>query len=154
HYQEAIRLKPNHAEAHNNLGAALVKLRRFDEAVAHHQQALQLRPNFANGYNNLANAYLTQRRHDDAVANYREALRLRPDYAEAHMGRALIWLTQGDFERGLAEYEWRWQCKTLTPFAFKQPVWDGTALHGRTIVLHAEQGLGDTLQFVRYAALV
>ncbi len=76
-----------------------------------------------------------------------------PDHAETHLSRAVLWLLTEDFERGWPEYEWRWQAGCV-PRAFPQPRWDGSPLEGRTILLHAEQGLGDTLQFVRYARLV
>ena len=79
---------------------------------------------------------------------------LQPDYAEAHRNRAMLWLSRGDYERGWPEYEWRWRCRGKSPAPFRQPLWEGEAIEGRTILLHAEQGHGDTLQFIRYAALV
>ena len=90
------------------------------------------------------------------MAQYQEALRLKPDYADAHWNRALTWLLAGDFKQGWPEYEWRWQTKQMRGFrpSFPQPLWDGSSLSGKTILLWAEQGLGDTFQFVRYAPLV
>ena len=85
---------------------------------------------------------------------YGRALRLAPDYAVAHMNRSLAWLQMGDFARGWAEYEWRWNCPEHPVPNLEEPLWDGSPLDGRTILLRAEQGLGDTLQFIRYASLV
>ena len=91
---------------------------------------------------------------DEALLCYEQALRLRPDYPEPRRNRAFIWLSRGDFERGWAEYEWRLKCQNLRVLNVNRPRWTGEDLKGRTILLHAEQGLGDTLQFIRFAAQV
>jgi hypothetical protein len=93
-------------------------------------------------------------RHVEAVAHYEEALRRAPQNADAHHNRAQAWLLMGDWTRGWSEYEWRWKCSEFSPPHFDRPQWDGAPLEGRTILLHAEQGAGDTLQFVRFAPLV
>jgi hypothetical protein len=85
---------------------------------------------------------------------YDEALRLRPDYPESHLNRSLVLLGDGDYGRGWPEYEWRWKMRTSAQPKFGVPRWDGSRLNGRTLLLHCEQGLGDTLQFIRYASLV
>ena len=77
-----------------------------------------------------------------------------PDYPEVHWHQSLTWLQLGDYERGWAAYEWRWRRKRARPHPYKQPLWDGAPFPGQTVVLHSEQGMGDTLQFVRYAPLV
>jgi hypothetical protein len=89
-----------------------------------------------------------------AEASYRDVLRTKPGYAEIHVNLAMLALLQGDFDRGWRDYEWRWRTETAKPTAFRQPAWDGGPCPGKTILLHAEQGFGDTLHFVRYAALV
>jgi hypothetical protein len=103
---------------------------------------------------NLGNALLAQGKTAEAMATYDEILRRRPDSPEAHMARALALLVRGDYDEGWKEYEWRWRCKEFGGLPYPKPLWDGSPLGGRTILLHGEQGLGDTLQFVRYAALV
>jgi tetratricopeptide (TPR) repeat protein len=153
-FQQALRLKPEFAEAHSNLGGALVEQGRLTEAVTSCEQALRLNPDIAETHNNVGLAHAEQGRLTEAMASYEQALRLRPDYAEAHVNLAQVWFLLGDFERGWSEYEWRWKQRGISPPSSCQPLWDGSSLLGQTILLFTEQGLGDTLQFVRYAPLV
>jgi tetratricopeptide (TPR) repeat protein len=153
-FQEALRLKPAYPEAHSNLGAALRNLGRLEEALAATREALRLQPDYAEAHCNLANIYRDRGEHDAASKHYDEAVRIRPPYASAHFNRSMLWLLQGDFARGWPEYEWRWQHPGMLRRSFAPPQWTGVPLEGRTILLHAEQGHGDTLQFIRYAQLV
>ena len=150
-FQQTLRLKPDYPDAHYNLGIVLEKQDKLDEAMASYQQALRLKPDYPEAHNNLGIVLGKQGRLDEAVACYQQAVRLKPDYPEAHWNRSLAWLLMGRFEQGWPGYEWRWKCKefgSLPPF--QPPLWDGSSLDGRTILVHAEQGLGDTLQFIRY----
>ncbi len=154
-YHEALRLRPDYAKAEINLGVALVALGQVDEAVERLRRGTRLKPDFAEAHSSLGAALCAQGRLDEALAEYDTAIGLKPDYPEAHWNRSLARLLLGDFQRGWPEYEWRWRCKGHVPAPnFSQPRWDGSPLNGRTIVLFAEQGLGDTLQFGRYAPVV
>jgi tetratricopeptide (TPR) repeat protein len=152
--QQAIRHRPGHAESHNNLGLALVGLGRYDETAASFQEALRLSPTYPEALNNFGTALAAMARLDDALATYQIALWQRPDYAEVRWNRALALLQSGRYEEGWREYEWRWKRKRSRPRTFTQPAWDGSPLEGKTVLLYTEQGMGDTIQFIRYAPFV
>ena len=153
HYERALACAPDNAETHINLGVALVELSRPVEASSHYRRALAVQPDRAETYNNLGIALERQDRYAEALDCYERALRLRPDYAEAHFNRAHALLVTGNFEAGWQEYEWRFAVARYDR-NFDRPLWSGEALAERTILIHAEQGFGDTLQFVRYVPLV
>jgi tetratricopeptide (TPR) repeat protein len=152
--EQAVRLKPDNAEAHNNLSLALADLGRFDDAIASCDAALRLRPLDPKSHMNRGNALSSIGRIDESLACYDFAIRLQPEYPNAHWNRSLAWLAKGDYERGWAEYEWRWKRAETKTRNFPEPRWDGSSLEGKTILLWCEQGLGDTLHFVRYASLL
>jgi tetratricopeptide (TPR) repeat protein len=152
--REAVRLLPGLAATHNSLGAVLLELDRLLEASASFQRAVQLNPGSAEAHNNLGNVLRDLGRFDEALARYAEALRLQPEHAEVHWNVALVRLLLGQFDEGWSEYEWLWRRPEFSSRTFAQPRWDGSSLAGRTILLYADHGLGDTIQFMRYARLV
>src|SRR6185437_14878935 len=150
-------LKPDYAEAHSNRGTVLHDLHRFEEALASYDRALALRPDFAEALSNRGNALRELDRFEEAMASFERAIALRPDFAEAHFNAAHCLLLTGDLGRGWKQYEWRWLTDQLNSEErnFAQPQWTGShEIAGKTILLHAEQGLGDTLQFCRYVPRV
>ena len=153
-YRRALELRPDYAEAHSSLGGVFRDQGRLDEAIACCHRALELKPDYAEAYNNLGSAVYDQGNLDKAVACYRRARELKPDFADAHLNQSLLSLLVGDLERGWVEYEWRWKTTSVQRRDFSQVAWTGQSLEGKTVLVHAEQGLGDTIQFVRYAPLV
>jgi tetratricopeptide (TPR) repeat protein len=152
----AIALNPEDPVAHNNLGNALRQLGRLAEAEMSCRDALRLRPDFFEAHNNLGSVLQNLGRVTEAEASYRAALRLRPDGPGTHTNLARVLLLTGRFEEGWDECEWRWKTRHMSGGErnFSPPLWQGETIGDRVILLHAEQGFGDTLQFCRYAPLV
>lgn len=154
-YAAAIRIEPDYAEAYSNQGNALCDLGRFDDATLAFATAIRVKPDFAEAHSNLGDALYSLGRLDEAAAACDAAIRLKPDLAGAHGHLGMIRLAQGDFAAGWREYEWRMQTPELTRSRrdFPQPLWRGEEGQGRTLLIHAEQGLGDTIQFCRFVPL-
>jgi tetratricopeptide (TPR) repeat protein len=153
-YRAALRLRPGYAAAHNNLGTILAARDRLDEAEACYRTALGLEPDYPEACNNLANAVRGLGRHAEAEGLCRRALELDPAYAEAHYNLSWVLLLTGQFEEGWREFEWRWRLKSPRPARHPTaPLWTGEPLGDRVLLLHAEQGAGDTFMFCRYVRL-
>lgn len=149
----ALAAAPTHPNAHYNRGNILFALGRFDEAPAAFSRALELAPDNILALNNRGRALQALNRHREALADFERTIALQKDYADGHFNASLALLTLGELERGFAEYEWRWKRTGMAPFVRSRgrPLWLGEYPLGRkTILLHAEQGLGDTIQFARY----
>jgi tetratricopeptide (TPR) repeat protein len=153
-FDTALALMPGHPAALYNRGNALAALGRYDEALAAFDRALAAAPGHGNAWNNRGRALQALDRHAEAVASFDKAIELQKDNADAHLNRALSLLTLGDLARGFEQYEWRWQRSGMrdTRRGYGKPLWLGEyPLARKTILLHAEQGLGDTIQFARDA---
>jgi tetratricopeptide (TPR) repeat protein len=160
-YQEAIdalqtaaSIKPDMPEAYNNLGIAFAEQGQVDTAIGHYRRALALSSTNPDALYNLGNVYMKVGDFDAALDHFNRAIELRPEYGEARHNRSAVWLLQGKFAEGLPEYEWRFRSRDYPVYEVSWKLWNGESLEGRSIVLCSEQGLGDTLQFVRYATLV
>ena len=146
-YQQALKLNPNYAEAHSNLGNAFKALGKFEKAIANHQQALKLNPNYAEGHSNLGNALGELGKFEEAIASYQQALKLNPKYTLSNYNEALIRLTLGEFDIGWKKYEYRFGRTKVSLMRYKtDKLWDGSYLDG-TLLVWAEQGVGDHILF-------
>ena len=147
--RKAIELSPRDPEMLNKLAYAYIRGGQFDAAIDCYKRAAELQPDAVGIYSNMGNAYCENLQPDLALEAYDRALYFRPDHADSHWNRALLRLLLGDFANGWTEHEWRWL--KFEKRAFNKPLWDGRDISGQTILLHAEQGFGDCLQFVRFA---
>jgi len=162
-FEQAIRLEPDFAEAYYNLANSLRDETRCTEAIENYRQAVRLKPDYAEAYNHLGVVLNAQAGYTEvienleAIKNYRRALQLNPDFAEAHWNLSLVLLRTGKLIEGWKEYEWRRNPKldiTTYPHCYEIPRWDGSCFSGKRLLVHYEQGLGDTLHFVRYLPMV
>jgi tetratricopeptide (TPR) repeat protein len=155
-YDRALALEPRHVDALTNRGITLHWLTRYDEALVSYDRALALEPRHVDALANRGTTLQELDRLDDALASYSRALTVRPDYAEAHFARSIALLLTGNHREGWPEFEWRWEAEHI---AQKRPTinarpWRGEELEGRRLLVFAEQGLGDVMQFVRYLPLL
>ncbi|QYD72825.1 tetratricopeptide repeat protein [Paraburkholderia edwinii] len=153
----AIALNDQYKLAWYYRGRVLQRLHRYEEAIVDHDRVLEIDPEHRPALFQRGNALRSLMRHDEALVEYDHVLALDPDDIATHFSKAFVYLQLGDFDRGWPEYEWRWKEDQVGKYrkAFAQPLWLGEeSIEHKTILLHAEQGLGDTLQFCRYVKFV
>jgi tetratricopeptide (TPR) repeat protein len=155
-FDRALGLAPDYAVALYNRGSTLHVLKRYEDAVASYDRAIAAKPDYAAAHSNRGASLYEMMRFDEALASYDRAVAADPDFPDAHWNEASLRLLTGDFKRGWAEYEWRWTYERLAPAKrdYPQPQWRGEDVAGKTMLIYSEQGLGDTIQFSRYASLV
>jgi tetratricopeptide (TPR) repeat protein len=153
-FGRVIVLKPS-ADAYNNYANILRDQGRFEEALLNYDQAVALDPSHINAHINRSNTLREVGRLDEALVSIDQIIKLNPHHALANFNKACLKLLTGDLADGLRLYEWRWQSGQIgSPREFPQPLWLGEQpITGKTLLIHAEQGLGDTIQFCRYAAM-
>lgn len=151
-FRQALAARPEFPEALNNLGSALRAEGCLDEAEGAFERAIALRPNYGAALANLGLVLQEQARYGDALDAYDRAVAAAPNLPAARGNRAMLLLLLGRLEEGFAEYQWRWKMPGFATPArdLGAPDWDGSPLEGRTLLVHAEQGLGSAIQFARY----
>jgi tetratricopeptide (TPR) repeat protein len=152
--QGALEAQADSAEGYFNRANGALEQGRLDEAEDFYRRALALKPDFAEAHSNLGFALLGQHKLDEALGCGRRAVQLKLDDPDTHFNHAFTLLTMGRFAEGWAEFDWRWHPADGDPTYLGRPRWTGSAPAGRTILLRVEEGLGDTLQFIRYVDLV
>lgn len=150
----AIELDPHSVSAHNMHGVVLLALGDAESAIQSYDRALALRPDLSEAHSNRGAALQALCRYAESLAAFDTAIALKPDFAVAHLNRSLSILRDGRFEEGWREFEWRFLCPDYRLASLGRPAWAGERLDGKTILLRSEQGLGDTIQFIRYATLI
>lgn len=152
-YEKSLELQPDYPITLNNLGNSLRYAYEPEKADACFRRALALNPKYVNAYKNRGTLHVWMGNLDLALECYQQALEISPNDPELHRNLGVLFLLQQDFARGWEEYRWRWKCPEMPRPNYRQPIWTGQNLEDKTLLLYTEQGLGDTLHFIRLAAL-
>jgi len=153
-FENALKMRPNDIELKYNLGNGLIAAEQYDQAEDLLRQVVYENPQHIPAQNNLGAALKEQGRFDAAIKRYQKAIVANPASADLHWNLGLTLLATGQYEAGWTEYEWRCQLPDFAMLRMTRPRWDGLPLDGRTLVVHAEQGFGDCIQFARYLSQI
>jgi Flp pilus assembly protein TadD len=156
-YKTCLHLKPDYADALNNLGLILYEQNRYSEAIILFQQSICTKPDLTNTWYNLGMALQALRQPEEAIAAYNQVLKIIPDSAETRFNRSISLLLTGNFEEGWDQYEWRFGASEKKKDAAAEKSlrrWNGEGLNQKRILVIDEQGIGDTLQFIRYLPML
>ncbi len=147
-HQRAIQIDPNYVDGYSNLGKALTKLGKFEEAIKNYKKAISLNPDFAETYSNLGNTLAELEKFEEAIINHQKSITINPKYKEALFNESVIHLGLGEFEKGWKQYECRFETSSIPPRRYKtKNLWEGSYLDG-TLLVWAEQGIGDQILFI------
>lgn len=150
-YNQAIQIAPKRPEYWNNRGATWLDMRCLDKAGEDYRKAIELAPDMAEAHSNLGNLCKLRGKIPEAKQHYKDAIKANPSYIDAKLNKSIMDLESGDLIEGFTDYEVRWKSGQLPPRGFPYPSWEGEDLNGKRLILYSEQGLGDAVQFVRYA---
>ena len=151
-FDKATLLDTYFYDAFCSKGNSLCQLKRYDEAFAAYDKALSIKPDLAEAWLGRGNVFFALNRDEEAIYHYDKALELKKDFSDVYYNKSFVKLSLGEYDEGWSLYEWRWKIKSFTlPRNFNQPLWLGhDNIVGKTILVHSEQGFGDTIQFYRY----
>ncbi len=159
--ETAIKKMPNHSGAYTNLGNVYNKLYEYKKAAKYHEKSIELDPEGYNAYSNVGTSYKNQGFTNKAIESYKKAIELKPDFENAHFDLSTVYLSIGDFENGLNEYEWRFQKEEMKSHIikhkhiFSRPMMKkGEDVEGKTILVHSEQGFGDSIMYARFLPML
>ena len=155
--ETAIEKMPKHSGAYTNLGNVYNKLHEYKKASKCHEKSIELEPDGYNAYSNLGTSYKNLGFTNKAITSYKKACELKPDFENAHFDLSTVYLSKGDFIHGLEEYEWRFRKEEMKAHIYKhkhifsKPMMKkGEDIKGKTLLIHSEQGFGDSIMYARF----
>jgi Tfp pilus assembly protein PilF len=154
YFSNALQSDNNNSDIYFNLGFVYTEKGHHDEAIKYYKKALQINPDNSDVCNNIGMALLEKGKPKESLNYFQKTLEMNPALVDAHANMSLAFLLLGNFEQGWKEYEWRLKSRDYVGRTFSRPLWDGSDISGKIILIHTEQGLGDAIQFIRYIPFV